>query len=236
MRIRCLIVDDEPLATDVIRSYLERFEEAEVTAVCNEAVTAMEILGKQKIDLLFLDIQMPLIKGTDFLRSLRHPPAVIFTTAYRDYALEGFDLDAVDYLLKPISFERFLQAMHKFFDRYRGESPRSPAVSPSRPADGEYLNVRSDRRTVRLPLADILYIEGMKDYVKVVTAADEVITNVTLQELEAMLPEERFLRIHRSYIVAVPHIRAFTSEMIEIANRQLPIGRYYKKQVMETLA
>ncbi|MCK5146727.1 response regulator transcription factor [bacterium] len=179
---------------------------------------------------------MPHIKGTDFLRSLSNPPQVIFTTAYRDYALEGFELDVIDYLLKPISFERFMKAMNKYLHVYNKTISNKATSSSQNNQHRQYLNVKSDRKTIRLPLNEIVYIEGMKDYVNIQTLEDSILCNTPLHKLEAKLPGNQFLQIHRSYIIAIDKIKAFTNEYIEIANRQLPIGRHFKKNVLEKIA
>lgn len=233
MKIRCLIVDDEPLAIEVIVSYLDKFNEVEIVESCRNAVHAMEILKRGKIDLMFLDIQMPLLKGTDFLRSLTRPPKVILTTAFREFALEGYELNVLDYLLKPISFERFVQAMDKYFQM----EDLKPSVSPVFHENNElnYINVKSDRKIVRLQVDSIIYLECKKDYVQIMTTGEKLLTNVPIYKLEEQLPAGSFLRIHRSFIVSTKYITAFNSEIIEIGEKQLPIGRYYKKRVLEQL-
>ncbi|MCK5147886.1 response regulator transcription factor [bacterium] len=235
MKTRCMIVDDEPLAIEVIKSYLKRFNDVQIVATCNDAIYALEVLKNERIDLLFLDIQLPYIKGTAFLRSLTNPPKVILITAFRDYAVEGFDLNVLDYLLKPISFERFIKAMDKYFQRSNNTMDNMIISNPAKIRSREFINIKSDRKMVHLVLDDIVYIEGMKDYINIVTLNKPVITDMPLQQLEEMLPPELFLRIHRSYIIAIDKIYAFTSEIVEIMNKQLPIGRHYKKTVLERI-
>lgn len=237
MKLRCLLVDDEPPALEIIESYIDLIEGLEVVAKCNNGVQAFSVLQETSVDLMFLDIKMPKLLGTDFLRSLRQPPKVIFTTAYRDYALDGFDLDVVDYLLKPISFERFLRAVSKVMRIEPATSlAHPPAPDLSVPEKGSFLYFRADRKMVKVFTRDILYIESLKDYIKVITTnAKPLVVKQTISSVEAMLPERDFLRIHRSFIVAVDKINAFTPSHIDIAGQELPIGRLYQKDVERVL-
>ncbi|MBN2072168.1 MAG: response regulator transcription factor [Candidatus Krumholzibacteriota bacterium] len=234
MKNRCIIVDDEPLAIEVIANHLERFSEFEIASTCANAAEALEVLKSEKIDLMFLDIQMPDIKGTDFLRLLDNPPAVIFTTAYRDFALEGYELSVLDYLVKPVSFDRFMKAINRYLDSRGKKKERSAADEPI-PSGNGYINVKSERKTVRVPLDRIIYLEAMKDYVNIVSTDGHIMTNTAMHILEAGLPPENFLRIHRSYVVSIDRVNSFNSEMIETGKKQLPIGRSYKKRVMKIL-
>ncbi|GAA4469306.1 LytTR family DNA-binding domain-containing protein [Nibrella saemangeumensis] len=237
MKLRCLLVDDEPPALEVIESYIDMIEGLEIVARCTNAVQAFSVLQEKPIDLMFLDIKMPKLLGTDFLRSLRQPPKVIFTTAYRDYALDGFELDAVDYLLKPISFERFLRAVSKVMRIEPVTSlPQSPVQELTLPEKGSFLYFRADRKMVKVFTRDIQYIESLKDYIKVITTnAKPLVVKQTISSVEAMLPERDFLRIHRSFIVAVDKIHAFTPSHIDIDGQELPIGRLYQKDVERVL-
>jgi len=230
MKTRCMIVDDEPLAIEIIESYLDNLEGFDVVATCRNAVEAFDLIRTENIDLLFLDIQMPQLTGLDFLRSLQNPPKVILTTAHRDYALEGFELDVVDYLLKPISLERFLQAI----DKYRTRSVSGKKQTADTTASPS-IDVTVDRKTHRIPLQEIIYAESMKDYVKIFTTGQKYVVKMTLGNLLSELPDDRFIQIHRSYIVSLKHIKAFDATMIEIANRQLPIGGRYKHEVEAAL-
>ncbi|MEO5997584.1 MAG: response regulator transcription factor [Chitinophagaceae bacterium] len=234
-KIICLIVDDEPPARDIIKKYIGSVSALELAGTCSNAIEALNVLQEQTIDLLFLDIQMPNLLGTDLIRTLKNPPKVIFTTAYRKFAVEGFDLDAVDYLLKPISFERFLKAVNKIMDislrvqdsissKGRGENFQNPFIS-----------LRADRKNIKIPLDDIVYVESLKDYIKVVTTTRNIITKLSISSLEELLPGNNFLRIHRSFIVAVNKIQSFTSDTIELANQKLPISRMYKNEVEKLL-
>ena len=234
MKLKCLIVDDEPLAIEVIESHLSKLEGIEVIATCDNALQAFEILQKKQVDLMFLDIQMPKLTGIDFLKTLTRPPKVIITTAYRDYALEGYELDVVDYLLKPISFERFLEAINKV---YKTESVFSSSLeSPAEvgPQDA-YIYLKADKKMVKVMMDDILYIESLKDYVRVKTKQKEVITHQKISYLEEKLPEDAFLRIHRSFMVAISKVETYSAVTIEVPGKELPIGRNYKNQVLAVL-
>jgi DNA-binding LytR/AlgR family response regulator len=214
----------------------------EVVAGCHNAIAAFEALQKYPVDLMFLDVKMPQLTGTDFLRSLRNPPKVILTTAYREYALDGYDLDIVDYLLKPISLDRFLRAIQKV---YRLESnglvsmpaPRQNPVPPetTHPGTDRFLYFRADRKMVKVMVDEILYVESLKDYVRIVTATRQVVAKQTITSLEEMLPEDAFLRIHRSFIVARTKIDSFSPNHVEVGGKELPIGRHYKHEVERIL-
>jgi len=235
MKIRTIIVDDEPLATEVLEKYLLQFTQMELVGKCADAIQAFQLLQQKPVDLMFLDIKMPGIKGTDLLRSLKNPPKVIFTTAYSEYALEGFELNAVDYLLKPISFERFLRAVDKIYELTENRS--RPLITHEAPVgDHEtFIYLKVERKTVKVNVADILWIESLRDYVKVVIKDHEYITRQKISMLEAMLPENRFIRIHRSFIVSLAKIDSFYSYSIQIAGHELPIGRNYKHDVQKKL-
>ena len=234
MKIKCLIVDDEPLATEIIESYLDRLDDMEVVAKCNNALRAFEILQKEDIDLLFLDIQMPKLTGIDFLKTLKNPPKVILTTAYREYALQGYELDVLDYLLKPISFERFFKAVSKM---YKKGSDVNDGSGLRAPANGNepYIYLKADKKMVKVLLNDIRYIESLKDYVRIKTSGRDVITHQTISYFEEKLPEDQFIRIHRSFIVPINKIETFSASAIEVPGKELPIGRMYKNQVLEVL-
>jgi two-component system, LytTR family, response regulator len=228
MKTRCLIVDDEPLAIEVIENHCGQFENLEVTATCRNAVRAFEILERERIDLVFLDIQMPKLTGIDLLKSLRHPPKVILTTAYVDYALEGFELDVVDYLVKPVSFRRFLKAVNKYF-------ALAPVSSPETQTEKEFIFVKADRKNHKVLFSEIQYVESVKDYIKIHTTDKNLLVKQTLASFEEELPPADFIRIHRSYIVNLKHITAYTAHDIEIGAAELPIGVSYKQKVFERL-
>jgi two-component system LytT family response regulator len=235
--IRCIIIDDEPLAREIIRRYIDEVPMLQLSGECSNAVQAMSFLQQQPVDLIFLDIRMPQLNGTDFLRILKNPPRTILTTAFSDYALEGYELDVVDYLVKPIRFDRFLKAVNKAFP-INGNWPEiKTAIAENTAAkkSDSFVYFRADRKMVKVMLSDILYIESMKDYVKVFTPQGIIITKQSITSVEAMLPEKLFVRSHRSFIVAVSRIKSFTNELIEIGNAEIPIGKLYRNGVMKVL-
>lgn len=234
-KIRCLIIDDEPLAREILRQHVDGVEALELAGLCSNAVEAISFLQQHIVDLLFLDIQMPQLLGTNFIRTLKNPPKVIFTTAYRKYAVEGFELDAVDYILKPISFERFLKAVNKVL-----QLKAVPEILPSTKeknieTNSLFLYFRADRKMVKVFYHEILFIESLKDYIKIVTTSRTIVTKYVLYTLEEMLPAGEFLRIHRSYIVAINKIDSFNTESIQIAKHEIPIGKIYKIDVIRRL-
>ena len=240
-KISCLIVDDEPPAIDILKKYVAAVASLELTGTCNNAVEALNVLQSRPVDLLFLDIQMPQLLGTDLIRTLKKPPRVIFTTAHRKFAIEGYELDAIDYLLKPISFERFLKAVNKVLDsmvpgRLAATEAPPPQVAPAPPSRADaFIHLRADRKTVPVALDDILYIESIRDYIKVVTREKTIISKQSISSLEDSLPREAFVRIHRSYIVALGKIESYTSELVEVARQELPISRMYRLDVEKVL-
>ena len=234
MVIRCLIVDDEPPARDVLRRYVEELPILKFCGECGNAVQAISFLQQQSIDLLFLDIRMPQLNGIDFLKTLKHPPKIIFTTAFSEYALEGYELDIVDYLMKPIRFDRFLKAVNKAFPANELKQPVHEPALAEKGADA-FVYFRADRKMVKVLLNDILYIESMKDYVKVFTNNHTIITKQSISSVETMLPEKKFIRTHRSYIVSIDKIRTFTNEILEIGKAEIPIGKLYRNSVLRLL-
>lgn len=232
--IQCLIVDDEPPAREIIRRYIEQVPTLRLAGECGNAIQAFTLLQQQHVDLVFLDIRMPQLNGNDFLKTLKNPPKVIFTTAYTEYAIEGYELDVVDYLMKPIPFDRFLKAVNKAFQL---SSVRTDAATPAAEKKSEsFVYFRADRKMIKVMLQDILYIESMKDYVKVVTADATIITKQSISSVEAMLPEKEFIRSHRSFIVSTRHIKSFTSELIEIQSTEIPIGKLFRNEVLKLLS
>lgn len=234
MSIKCLIVDDEPLAREVLVSYIERVEGLELVAEVDNAVKAFDWLKKESIDLLFLDIQMPKLNGIEFLKAMNNAPKVIFTTAYREYAIESYELDVVDYLLKPVSFPRFLMAVNKMMNGQQEEGQEEAVVDQLR-SDHPYIFLKADRKMVKIYLKDIQYIESLKDYVRIKLPEKEVVSLQKISYLEQKLPEDCFMRIHRSFIVPIKKIEAFSNSTIEISGNELPIGRNYKEQVLAVL-
>jgi len=241
LKLRCLIVDDEPLAVDVIRCFVAQMDELELVGTCENALDAMSRLQADPIDLLFLDIQMPLLDGLELLRILRHPPKVIVTTAYRNYAVESFELEVQDYLVKPIAFSRFVKAVSRVVQQLRltpqapNDAVPAPVLLPaaSTPeATSEYILLKVDKQLQKVLLADIIYIESLKDYVRVVTSSGALVTYLTLSGLTAKLPAETFIRIHKSYTVAMHRVSAVRGNEVEIAGQYLPLGRVYKAEVL----
>lgn len=233
MKTHCLVVDDEPLAIEVLASHIAKIGSFELTASCQNALEAFDILSKRKIDLVFLDIQMPGLKGTDFLKQIKNPPKVIFTTAYREYALESYELDVVDYILKPISFERFFRSVNKYLQSNSGDVTLHNENSSN--FAESFIYIRSNKKVHKVMLGDILYIESLKDYISVHTATRTITAKHTISSLEEKLPELEFLRIHRSFIVAIKQITAITASSIDVGNKELPIGRNFKLQVYKAL-
>lgn len=234
--IKAIIVDDEPLALDVLETYIEQMPNVELVQKCENAIEANEALKNHKVDLMFLDIQMPQITGVEFLKSLKNPPAVIFTTAYPEYAVEGFELDAADYLLKPISMDRFMKAVNKVSEKLTGSSASSSGVVEM---EGDFIFVKADKKLIKVDFDDILYIEGLKDYVIIRQTAGRVITLQTMKSLEDKLPDTIFKRVHRSYIVNINKINAVVGNMLEVtekgATKHLPIGKNYREELLKII-
>ena len=235
-KIRCLVIDDEPPAREILKKHIAEVETLELAGDCSNAVEALAFLQENPVELLFLDIQMPHILGTSFIRTMKNPPKVIFTTAYRKYAIEGFDLNAVDYLLKPISFERFLQAVNKVLQiNLTVPNHNNNSTEAIQEQAHHFLYFRVDRKMVKVFLDDILFVESLKDYIRIFTATKTIITKQPISSLEELLPADAFIRIHRSYIVAIDKIDSFNADTIEIGKKELPIGRLFKHDVNKIL-
>jgi DNA-binding LytR/AlgR family response regulator len=234
MQVKCIIVDDEPMARDVIRRYIQKIPTLRLMGEFGNAIDATVCLQEQSVDVIFLDIRMPQLTGTEFVRSLRNVPKIIFTTAHKEYAHEGFELDVTDYLLKPIRFDRFLRAVNKAFPQKHQEPefPVSPLAEENKSA-ASFIYLRADRKMIRVLLNDILYIESDKDYVKVFTEKGFILTRQTIASVEAMLSDSQFIRIHRSFIVSLNKLKSFTAETVEIANKELPIGKLYRNTFLK---
>jgi len=232
MHYTCFIIDDEPIAIEIIESYLLRLDGFAVSGKFTNPVKAFEALQAQTVDLLFLDIQMPGLTGLELLQSLRSKPEVILTTAYREFALEGFEFDVTDYLLKPVSFDRFLKAIGKFHTRVRPpEAAALPRIQATE-TEAPHLFVRADRKNVKVLLDDILYVESLKDYVRIATVGQgKITTKETITHFEQALPGDRFLRVHRSFIVAKDKITAHSADGLDIGKVPIPVGRMYKMAV-----
>lgn len=232
--INCMVVDDEPIARDILARHIAQTSGLTLVKNCINASEAYEGLHQYKVDLMFLDIQMPVITGTDFLRSLADPPLVIFTTAYEQYAIEGFELNSVDYLLKPITYERFSQAIQKVNERISYKLKLgSQQAEQTIPAD--YIFIKQDTRLVRVNFGQIRYIAAEKDYSSVYLEDKRLFASMHLKLFEDMLPKDKFLRIHRSYLVNLSMIRAIKGNLVEIGSEELPIGANYKEALLKVL-
>jgi two-component system, LytTR family, response regulator len=238
--IRCLIIDDEPPAREIIRRYVQEIPTLELMGECANAIQALTVLQQHSVDLLFLDIRMPRLNGTDFIKTLKTPPKVIFTTAFSEYALEGYELDVVDYLMKPIRFDRFLKAVNKAYPLNGSAAPLKPSVAVANVVEEKknesFVYFRADRKMVKVMLDDILYIESMKDYIKVNTVQGVIITKQSISSVEAMLPEKLFVRTHRSFIVSINKIRSFTNELVQVDKTDIPIGKLFRHGVMKVFS
>ncbi len=227
--INCLIVEDEPLAAELLKSYIGKVPDLALVAHCDTAVDAFGVLQRQHIELMFLDIRMPRLTGLELLKTLQHPPPVIMTTAYRDYAVESYDYDVLDYLVKPIQFDRFLKAIGKYYQR---QTVQAPAAQPTVDTfEQAYLFFRVDREQQKVWLKDILYIEGLGDYVKIFTTGGSIVTYERLSYLEEKLPEEHFLRVHKSYIICTDKVQSFSGSAVKVSGKLIPVGRMFKDRL-----
>lgn len=227
MKIKCLIVEDEPLAVEVLEDFIGQVPFLELVSSCNDAISAMEILKEKKVDLMFLDIHLPKLKGLDFLATLKNPPKVIITTAYHEFAVKSYEYSVLDYLMKPIEFSRFISAVQKALPTL--ENPQN-----SQKTETEELFFTVNKKKARVPLKSILYIESQKEYIKIVMEDRSIITRFSISDLEKDLPED-FIRIHRSFIVSKSKIDFFDSQDVEIRGKQIPIGRNYRDYVKSKL-
>lgn len=229
---QCIIVEDEPLAAEVLQDYVKQVPFLTLKGICGDAIYAMEMLQKEKIDLIFLDIHLPKLKGLDFIKTLKHPPHIIITSAYHEYALQGYEYNVVDYLLKPVEFSRFLMAVNKL--RQAMPTEMMPPAS-LQVGERSYLFFNVSKKKVKVFLDEILYIESLKEYIRIVTTNKSILTKFQLGQVEELLARNNFLRVHRSFIVAKDKIDAFTATDVEIASKQIPIGRSYKELVQSVL-
>lgn len=223
-----ILVDDEPLAQEVVETHISKFPNLQLIAKCSNAVEARQALQENDIDLMFLDIQMPQISGIDFLKTLPNPPKVILTTAFSEYAMDGYDLNVVDYLLKPISFDRFAKAVNKAVSQDATE----PETASNNKESADYIFVKADKKLIKIHFNDIFYIEGLKDYVILHTPTGRVVTLQTMKSLEVKLPQDIFMRIHRSYIVNLANITIIEGNTIQIGKKIIPIGKNYKDTLL----
>lgn len=221
---RCLIIDDEPLAIDVIENYLQRLQIKHINR-CENGIDAFQLLQRQSFDIIFLDIEMPMLTGLDLLKSLSNPPQVIITTAYRDYAVEGYEFEVLDYLLKPISFPRFMKAMERAFKN-----------APVTKTDPEFLFLKVDRKFVKIDVNEILYIESLKDYIRVKTPVDAFVTYQSLTSVTEKLPKEKFIRIHRSFTIAIDKVKSIKGNFVEIGAQQIPVSREQRAELLRRVS
>jgi len=234
MKLRCLLIDDEPPALRVLQLHIAQISGLVVVGMCSNAIEAIDVLHRKTVDVMFLDIKMPKIIGTQFLRNLSHPPKVIFVTAYRDYAVEGYELDAVDYLVKPVSFERFFKAITKL-KRLIGQETITYANEYKSNLDA-FVYLKVDKEMQKVFVNDITYIEGWKDYVKIfLCSGKHLLVKQSITAMENLLSSHKFLRVHRSYIVSLGKISGYSSMSVKLNSTEIPIGRLYKQSVMTQL-
>jgi len=230
--MKCLAVDDEPLALDILEGYVNKMPDMELVGKCSNALEASEFLKNHKVDLMFLDIQMPEITGLEFMRSLAHPPLVIFCTAYSDFAVEGFELNAIDYLLKPIAFDRF----NKSIERAREYiSLKKTDIVEAPDLENDHIFIKSNQKQIKLSYDQIYYVEAFADYVKLYTNEKRYITLQTMKNMELKLPKDKFIRVHRSFIVGLKYITSFNSSELEIGSVKIPVGKNYKDEFLVKL-
>jgi DNA-binding LytR/AlgR family response regulator len=231
MNASCIIVDDEPLARTVLEKYISRCPLLSLTASCSTGYEAMEVLDRLPVGIIFLDINMPGLSGLSMIRSLDRPPEIVFTTAYPEYAVEGFELDAADYLVKPFSFERFLKAVNKSLKRIENRGKAGPVASEQK----KFLMVKADGKIYQVDHASIHYLEAMGDYVRIHTDSGVITTYGTMKKMEVILPEEQFLRVHRSYLVALEKISFLEGNLLRVGDRDIPVGQSYRDNLLKRL-
>lgn len=237
--MRCLIVDDERLACELIAEYISKIPELELIGVKNNAIAAKSVLEQQPVDILFLDIQMPDLTGLELLRILKKPPAVILTTAYSEYAVESYELDVVDYLVKPFEFERFFKAVSKAIDKIKKDKPdedfqKIPMLSSPVP-NKEFFFIKADAKIYKVNYEDILYIESLREYVRLHTSNQRIVSRLSLSKLEDMLPSQTFVRIHRTYIINIQHIKNIEGNMVRIGDKSLPVSKGKKEEFLQLI-
>jgi len=227
-----LIVEDEPLSQDVLKKFVEDTPMLSLSGMCSDALEAIEFLQGNQVDLIFLDINMPKLSGINFARSLEHPPMIIFTTAYAEYAVEGFELDAVDYLLKPISFERFLKAVNKAMEHKQAWEVIAKRKSEGQDEETDYIMIKSDKKIYKIDFADIMYVQSYGDYVKIITRGKTIIASETLKNMEQFL-KDQFIRVHKSYLVAIRAIQFVEGNQVKIYDQLIPIGQKFKEKFLQ---
>lgn len=234
MKLRCLLIDDEPPALKVLSTYITSITGLEIVGQCRNAIEALDVLKQKTVDVIFLDIKMPRIIGTEFLKNLSHPPKVIFVTAYREYAVDGFELDAVDYLVKPVSFERFFKAITKL-NRLMGQETSAGSTGETTTASA-FVYLKVDKDMKKIFVNEIEYIESWKDYVMVfLTGGKHFLVKQSISAMENLLSEHKFMRVHRSYMVSLSKIGGYNGVSVQLNDKEIPIGRLYKQTVMDRL-
>ena len=232
MEVKALIIDDEPLAQNVIQQYALKLPDLYIAATCNDAICAHKTLQETPVDLIFLDINMPKLSGISFLKTLSNPPLVIFTTAYSEFALEGFELNAIDYLKKPFSFERFCKAFFKAEELLQlKENVQNP--DDSKMVKNNFLFIKSNKKTYKIAFADIYYIEGLGDYIQIHLENQKIVTNLSMKKILELLPQNQFYRIHKSFIISLDKIDLVEGNMVKIKEKKLPVGNSYRPNFMQ---
>ena len=236
MKTKCLIVDDEPLSINLIKNHLANLDDYVVIGEARNAINALNVLEKQQVDLMFLDINMPKISGIELLKSLQNPPKVIIISAHKEYAIEGFNLDVVDYLLKPVSFERFFRAMNKFKNK-NTESTVAAGIISNNADTNNFISIKDNKKVYNINLNDILFIESMREYVKFHLKDEEtIVAKQAISKLEENLPSDQFIRTHKSFIVPIKKVRVLSATYVQIGKKQIPVGRNYKSSTIKTLS
>ena len=233
MKINCIIVDDEQLARQLIKRYVDKLPHLEVVAICKNSMEAMHELRSKKVDLMFLDIQMPDLTGVEFLKSINQKPAVIFTTAYKEYALEGYELDIVDYLLKPISFERFTKGVNKAIDFIQSRNTQKSFKPDVKIPEKDHINIKADHKIYKVKYTELKYIEGLGEYVTFHTSDKKIVSLASLKQLENILPSQQFIRVHKSFIINLSYVFSLYGNRLELGDKMIPVGRSYRDKVRE---
>jgi DNA-binding LytR/AlgR family response regulator len=235
MEIKAIIIDDEPLAQNVIEQYARKLPHLLIAEKCNDAIAALQWLQQNEADLMFLDVNMPKLSGISFLKTLKNAPLVIFTTAYSDYAIEGFELDAVDYLKKPFSFERFCKALFKAEEllRLKNTAARDEQTKPS---EKQYFFIKSNKKTYKINFSDVCFVEGLGDYIQVHLSDQKLVANLSMKRMLELLPENNFYRIHKSYIISLDKMEVVEGNSVIINKKRLPIGNSYRQEFMDFIS
>jgi two-component system LytT family response regulator len=237
MELKCIAIDDEPLALEIISAYIEKVPFLKLLKTFDNAIDSIDFIKKNKVDLMFLDIEMEALTGIQLIHAIKDRPEVIFTTAYDSYAVEGFELDAADYLLKPISFERFVKSVDKVYNKFISPKPKSDGPQhTSKPSSGNFIFVKTENRLQKVAFSEILFIEGQGDYLKIVTTNAKIMTLQNFKKFEATLPPENFIRVHKSYLVALNKIESITRNRIKIGNALIPVSDSYKNAFYEAIS